>query len=77
MINEFVPYNDLVINGDNILWNMENWMTVKFYQALPDFDEIEKLINFNYSLMKTLFKKLAEENLETAETCNVLRDKIN
>jgi hypothetical protein len=41
-MKDFKPYFDLLVTGDTMLYNIEEWKTQKFYTSIPPFDEINK-----------------------------------
>jgi len=78
MMRDFKPYYELLYTGDTMLnYNIDEWKNQKFYTNLPSYDEINKTVVESSTKCANLFKVLIEENPETAEVCQIMKEWID
>lgn len=78
ILDEYRPYSDLLKTGDFTLnYYFDDWKNQKFYSNLQPYEEIYKIVMDASSKCSNLFKKLIEDNPETAEVCQVIKERID
>lgn len=77
-MKDFKPYYDLLFTADNMLnYNIDEWKNQKFYTNLPPYDEIYKQVIDSSNKCANLFKFFLEENPETAEVCQIIKERVD
>jgi len=79
MMKDFKPYYDLLFTADDMLnYKIDEWKGNKFYMPdAPKYEDIYKNVIESSTKCGNLFKFFLEENPETADVCQIIKERID
>lgn len=78
-MKDFKPYYDLLFTADDMLnYKIDEWKGNKFYMPdAPKYEDIYKNVIESSTKCGNLFKFFLEENPETADVCQIIKEWID